>query len=212
MKKGKHIVILSILLFILISFAGMIEFTSYSKGADFTSFAKTFRDHLIINRPGDAIVLQIGNHKITREQFDETKISTSDKSDQATYEYIIKSTIRNMVAQDMGIGVGRDEVFKYIGTLKRSYVENPQAMSVLKQKFEELGLEESSFWTSNRTYKIYYDFLLVSKLRSHLRKEIHRANNLSTNYTNEEIHNLVDSELDRLINQKSNEIKIRYFD
>ena len=209
MKNDRFFVFLVIALISIASILGVSYLSDERIEEELVSNIKTIGDYILYSKPDQALVMEIGDVKITREQLKLSKSIAKDKSDIAVYENLIKSTIRGLVARDEGIELTREEVFRYIEQLQKSYNDNPNSKDVLYQYFGALGVEEAEFWTSNETYKVYYEFLLDSKLRRSIGEKIVEAKGNQANY--EELRQLVDEELNRLIDLKLSTVNIKYY-
>ncbi|QUH26236.1 hypothetical protein [Serpentinicella alkaliphila] len=209
MKNDRFIVFLVIALVSIASLVGVSYLSDDGIEEELVSNIKTIGDYILYSKPDQALIMEIGDVKITREQLKLSKSIAKDKSDIAAYESLIRSTVKGLVAQDEGIELTREEVFKYIEQLQKNYNENPNSKEVLNQYFESMNLKEGEFWILNETYKVYYDFLLDSKLRRSLGEKIVQAKGNQYNY--EELRQLVDEELNRLIDLKLSTVNIKYY-
>ncbi|SNT22928.1 hypothetical protein SAMN05446037_105718 [Anaerovirgula multivorans] len=212
MKKNKIsiLVLVSIIICLVISVGVQANNGPNTNVQEILNSIKKFRTEADFLKADDSYVLEIGERKITKAEYELMKIQLDTQDEKRVDEFLIKRVLEKKVAKDKGIEVDENEVLDYINFVREHYNKDAEIRKMADDYFEAYGFDKDSFWTSEEAYAMYHDFILLGELRGSIMSEVMAENEAELeNLTYEEIQDLADEKLDKLVDNAKSKIKIK---
>ena len=213
MKRNTKLTLLT-LLYMTIFFSMLI--TSQAKKDDSSLVEhmknlKDVREQLDNLKDKDKIVLEIGDRKISEKDYQLAKAMLNNTV-QDVEEHIIKKSLVKIIAKQKGINVEQSEVLAYIESMKTQInnANDIQSKQIIELFFETYGFDKNTFWESVEAYDMYYDYLLVAKLRQSILQDVIKEKD-KEELTNDNYNILVDQKIENLITETRNKISIKKY-
>jgi hypothetical protein len=118
-----------------------------------------------------SIVLEVGQDKITRKQFDTIGKSLRTNDLEIIENYLINETVKREVCIENGIDVSSEEVMEYINKLEKIPNVGIQVRLEFDKYLHGIGISEEEFWNSQGTINNIESMIMVGKYKGLLRAE-----------------------------------------
>lgn len=210
MKKIKERTMLILLLVVTVLIVGVVaQANEHLNIDDILNNVKKTRKEIELSEEKDKYIMQIGDTKITKMEYELTKAHLEDQDEKHLEEFLTRQVLLKKIAKEKGIKIEENEVLEYIGFIQKKYDEDVSIKELMDKYFEAYGFDESSFWSSNEAYDMYYDFILLGKLREIVILDLQdKSKEKIQNFTQEEIQDLANQELDKLVAKEKSKIEI----
>jgi len=211
-KRVRLLMILSIVTLLIFGIAAQAKEKQDVDG--FFNNIKKVRKELESSNTKSDIVLEIGEKKITRKDFELTKAARQnikEETEETVKEKIIKNEILKIIAKDKGIKAEKKEVLSYIDFVKESFNENEESKAMLNNYFETYGFDKNTFWTGEIAYGLYENYIVQSKLRKTILNEKISEDESIKQLSNKEINEIIEQEIEKLIEDKKDEVEIKRY-
>lgn len=153
-----------------------------------------------------SIAVEINGNQITQERLDLNKAMSPGKSIGDIENFFIERYSLIEAAKDRGLTVKDEEVKEFIKITKETTYSDPQFLEYFKQFVDAMGYSsEPEYWSDEMIVKMYSELLLLEKLTESIYNDVLLK---SDDAPSQNIHNLYNEEIERLIDEYSKQIKI----
>ena len=157
------------------------------------------------NKYSNSIVLEIGEDKISRKQFDAAGKSLRTNDLEIIENYLINETVKREICKENSIDVSSEEVMEYINKLEKIPNVGIQVRLEFDEHLHSIEISEEEFWSSQGTINSIKNMIIVGKYKGLLRAEFLHS---FPDKQGKEIEEMVKEEFKNQIELKRQEVEV----